>query len=61
MTKKKDIEFIAEPPSPEEMEKLKDGFRRSGMVEKTCPCGTWFMSRSDSDLCPPCRMKAGLG
>ena len=48
--------FVLEPMTPSLEREFVEGLLASGMVERTCSCGTWFLTRrTDEHLCPPCR------
>lgn len=40
-----------DPKIPE----LLDSLEKSGMKWMQCACGQKFLTRSDTDICPPCR------
>lgn len=50
-----EIELVAEPMTPEREAEFLEAARASGMRDVTCACGRWFLTRGESDKCPPCR------
>lgn len=42
------------------MERFFEAAKASGMVERNCiatSCGRWFLTRTEDELCPPCRAR----
>jgi adenine-specific DNA methylase len=53
------IEIVVEPMPDELLGEFVAAAKRSGLREVHCPgCGCWMLTRTESDLCPPCRGRA---